>query len=87
MHLQVESPMREHRMVAERPASRVRSSPRFHAHDGSSGLSGGYTMKECPSCGDPCPDRLIACSAACMRIERFRRILAGEGDPFRKEEK
>jgi len=44
-------------------------------------------MKECPSCGDPCPDRLIACSAACMRIERFRRILAGEGDPFRKEEK
>lgn len=39
-------------------------------------------QRECPSCGGPCPPRLLACSVSCMRIERYRSIAAGQGDPF-----
>jgi hypothetical protein len=39
-------------------------------------------LAACPSCGGEMPGNLLACSGACMRIERFRAIAAGERDPM-----
>lgn len=36
----------------------------------------------CPVCGDDMPAGQLACSAGCMRIERFHRRAAGLPDPM-----